>query len=583
MPWPTTLAREPCWMCTDRATTLSLTLGRRWMRRAGPCPVRMCVACLWACLLWCACVQASLALLAAHDVASAMHAGLLPPRPVHLYTQGKPRLGPPQLRESLQAMLRDGSHLKTVRRHVLGYGRAVADPVAELAAQARMGWVHETTGLALQCPVAATAALSPRCHSVAAYASELHSLANETATLGAACASRLPPPFRTLNLCGPSLESATMQAERDGDTALAQCLMTAAATHAVDAPVAAAAAAAALEAAAAAAPPALASLDDRAQFLLRLGIVTLSWLVAHLVLVVVYSWALGRPHPLRGPFFTGYVGFGDGSTAPKGLIERALLASGLTSANPSLYFVEMLAVGRLAPPVRIPPLLAAQGFRGRSDDATRRFPEASLAHGALGQSAAQSLRSKGSLRHLHMQAIGPRRSSHDELPHAERELATSTPEQRRGLHLLRLLLERRPLALAELLVPAPGSAPDSDETRAISSARLISLMSEAQRRWALRCRLRGLLRRSLWRERSTRQPVRLSERLSLLTAFQAADHSRENFVSATVAACMMILGLAQVRAPRGAACRFAGLPVCASEARHAATVLSRATLYSSTV
>ena len=93
----------------------------------------------------------ALAMLATHDVVYEMRRGVLPQREVRLHTQGKPMVGSAEFSRSIQTMLEEGDYLKAVRRHVLAFGTAYADPVADVAAQRAMGWEHESPGLALQC------------------------------------------------------------------------------------------------------------------------------------------------------------------------------------------------------------------------------------------------------------------------------------------------------------------------------------------------------------------------------------------------------------------------------------------------
>ena len=92
-----------------------------------------------------------------------------------------------------------------------------------------------------------------------------------------------------------------------------------------------------------------------------------------IILVVLYGWLTGREKFWRGPFFTGVVGAGDGGVATLGGMETFLLRFGMRSASPDLYFINKPSARLFdTAPARMPRVLAAAGFRGRSDDTFER-------------------------------------------------------------------------------------------------------------------------------------------------------------------------------------------------------------------
>ena len=93
------------------------------------------------------------------------------------------------------------------------------------------------------------------------------------------------------------------------------------------------------------------------------------YLIFYGVGVFAYGWLTGRDHLLSGPWFTGVIGFGDGSAVP-GALENFMLRLGAQSASRDLYYYDHVAecrVASTAPPI-VPRELVKQGFRGRSDD-----------------------------------------------------------------------------------------------------------------------------------------------------------------------------------------------------------------------
>lgn len=84
--------------------------------------------------------------------------------------------------------------------------------------------------------------------------------------------------------------------------------------------------------------------------------------------VFFYGWLVGREQYWNGPFFTGYIGFGDDSVEPGGL-EKLSLALGVPIASRDLYYYDHADEFRVNQrPPRQPRELTCEGIRGRGDD-----------------------------------------------------------------------------------------------------------------------------------------------------------------------------------------------------------------------